>query len=154
MNKEKLKGGAEKLREKRKKAMELEAHKSKNIKFMFEKLAPSSIISQPQPSQELSEKIVSFPEYVSSQVETRIQNDGENQAFTSTALTTPSNGIELVRIVTPHNHASEATRVPVLNILSRMKERARDTEETPALMPKCMAESTIRGITDVIPNKS
>ncbi|KAK4874631.1 hypothetical protein RN001_013991 [Aquatica leii] len=44
--------------------MEPEAHKSKNIKFMFEKLAPSSIISQPQPSQELSEKIVSFPEYV------------------------------------------------------------------------------------------
>ncbi|KAK4883331.1 hypothetical protein RN001_006650 [Aquatica leii] len=34
-------------------------------------------------------------------------------------------------IVTPHNHASEATRVPVLNILSRVNERAHDTEETP-----------------------
>ncbi|KAK4881901.1 hypothetical protein RN001_005220 [Aquatica leii] len=91
MDKEKLKGGAEKLREKRKKAMEAEAHKSKNIKFMFEKLAPSSIISQLQPYQELSEKIVSFPEYVSSQVETRIQNEGENQASTSITLTTPCN---------------------------------------------------------------
>ena len=71
--------------------MEAEAHKSKNIKFMFEKLASSSIISQPQPSQELSEKIVSFPESVSSQVETRIQNEGENQASTSTVLTTSCN---------------------------------------------------------------
>ncbi|KAK4876602.1 hypothetical protein RN001_009108 [Aquatica leii] len=44
---------------------------------------------------------------------------------------TIANGIEVVRTVTPHNHASVATRVPLLNILSRMNERARDTEETP-----------------------
>ncbi|KAB0805687.1 hypothetical protein PPYR_02657 [Photinus pyralis] len=77
----------------------------------------------------------------------------EKRGLCKGRIWTIANRVEVVRIVTPHNHAAEATRGPVLNILSRVKERARDTEETPQQILATNLQNVHRNIMAKLPRQ-